>query len=50
VFVNPWWVGTMRKLVSYGVHTFYRPVRWGDGSDEPNWSRVVAQTTVALVN
>jgi spore germination cell wall hydrolase CwlJ-like protein len=36
-WVHPWWVGTMRKLSRIGVHTFYRPRRWGDGSDEPIW-------------
>lgn len=36
-WVSPWWVGTMRKLSRIGVHTFYRPKRWGDGTDEPVW-------------
>jgi spore germination cell wall hydrolase CwlJ-like protein len=36
-WVHPWWVGTMRKLSRIGVHTFYRPRRWGDGSDAPAW-------------
>jgi hypothetical protein len=21
------------------VHTFYRPIRWGDGSDIPKWGQ-----------
>jgi hypothetical protein len=48
-FVHPWWVDTMTKVTAYGIHIFYRPTRWGDGSDEPNWS-LVARTTVASVD
>ncbi len=36
-WVRPSWVNEMRKLYRYGVHTFYRPRAWGDGSDEPAW-------------
>jgi spore germination cell wall hydrolase CwlJ-like protein len=36
-WVRPWWIRTMRKLHKIGVHSFYRPRRWGDGSDEPVW-------------
>ncbi len=36
-WVNPWWVRTMRKNARIGVHTFYRPRRWGDGADAPAW-------------
>ena len=36
-WVHPWWVRTMRKLSTVGVHKFYRPHRWGDGSDAPSW-------------
>jgi spore germination cell wall hydrolase CwlJ-like protein len=36
-WVHPWWVRTMRKLSRIGVHTFYRPHRWGDGADKPSW-------------
>jgi hypothetical protein len=36
-WVYPWWVRTMRKLSRIGVHTFYRPHRWGDGADAPIW-------------
>jgi hypothetical protein len=24
-------------MVRYGLHTFYRPRNWGDGSDEAHW-------------
>jgi hypothetical protein len=36
-WVHPSWVGEMRKMFKIGVHTFYRPRAWGDGSDEPRW-------------
>ncbi len=27
----------MKKMYKTGVHTFYRPRAWGDGSAEPSW-------------
>jgi spore germination cell wall hydrolase CwlJ-like protein len=36
-WVHPSWVGEMKKMYSLGVHKFYRPLNWGDGSDEPTW-------------
>jgi hypothetical protein len=30
----------MKKMYKLGVHTFYRPRAWGDGSDAPNWAPV----------
>lgn len=36
-WVRPSWVGEMRKVFKIGVHTFYRPRAWGDGSNEPSW-------------
>jgi len=30
-WVHPSWVKEMRKLDRIGVHTFYRPRRWGEG-------------------
>jgi hypothetical protein len=36
-WVNPSWVAEMKKMWRYGVHTFYRPHRWGDGSHEAGW-------------
>jgi spore germination cell wall hydrolase CwlJ-like protein len=41
-WVHPSWVAEMKKLYTYGVHTFYRPRNWGDGSDEPTWGDPVA--------
>jgi spore germination cell wall hydrolase CwlJ-like protein len=36
-WVHPDWVNEMKKVYKLGVHAFYRPVAWGDGSDEPTW-------------
>jgi len=36
-YVHPSWVSEMTRLYKFGVHTFYRPKAWGDGSDEPSW-------------
>jgi spore germination cell wall hydrolase CwlJ-like protein len=36
-WVRPGWARTMHKLHKLGVHTFYRPPKWGDGSDTPSW-------------
>jgi hypothetical protein len=36
-YVNPYWVRSMRRLRRIGLHTFYRPRRWGDGADAPSW-------------
>ena len=45
-WVHPWWVRTMRKLDRIGVHTFYRPRRWGDGADAPVWGDAASTTEV----
>jgi hypothetical protein len=37
-WVHPSWVHEMKKMYQLGVHTFYRPRAWGDGSDAPIWS------------
>ncbi|MES1155262.1 MAG: cell wall hydrolase, partial [Pseudorhodoplanes sp.] len=36
-YVNPWWVRTMTKHKTLGIHIFYRPTRWGDGAEAPAW-------------
>jgi cell wall hydrolase len=36
-YVHPYWVRAMHKNARIGLHTFYRPHRWGDGSDQPAW-------------
>jgi hypothetical protein len=42
-WVHPSWVSEMKKMYKFGVHTFYRPRAWGDGSEAPSWG-TVAQT------
>ena len=41
-WVHPSWVHEMKKMYQLGVHTFYRPRAWGDGSDAPVWGIVPA--------
>jgi spore germination cell wall hydrolase CwlJ-like protein len=49
-WVRPSWVHEMKKMYKLGVHTFYRPRRWGDGSDEPHWgdAKTTAEEAKAL--
>jgi spore germination cell wall hydrolase CwlJ-like protein len=42
-WVHPSWVREMKKMYRTGVHSFYRPRAWGDGSDAPTWG-TAAQT------
>jgi hypothetical protein len=42
-WVHPSWVHEMKKMYRFGVHTFYRPRAWGDGSKAPSWG-TLAQT------
>jgi len=44
-WVHPDWVNEMKRIYRLGVHTFYRPRAWGDGSNEPSWGD--AKTTEA---
>ncbi len=46
-WVQPGWVRTMKKMHKLGVHTFYRPRKWGDGSDAPAWGSASATAAVA---
>ena len=39
-WVHPSWVHEMARVYKLGVHTFYRPRAWGDGSDDPIWGNV----------
>jgi spore germination cell wall hydrolase CwlJ-like protein len=41
-WVRPGWVREMTKMYKLGVHTFYRPRRWGDGSEKPQWGDATA--------
>jgi hypothetical protein len=36
-WVRPGWVREMNRMHKLGVHTFYRPRKWGDGGEEPQW-------------
>ena len=36
-WVHPSWVREMKKMYKTGVHSFYRPRKWGDGSEAPSW-------------
>jgi spore germination cell wall hydrolase CwlJ-like protein len=36
-WVRPSWVREMTKMHKLGVHTFYRPRKWGDGGEAPEW-------------
>ena len=38
-YVHPGWVHEMHRMAREGVHLFYRPWAWGNGSNEPIWSR-----------
>lgn len=44
-WVHPSWVNEMKRLHIIGVHKFYRPRAWGDGSENPplNQSQVQSQ-------
>jgi hypothetical protein len=41
-WVRPGWVREMTKLQKLGVHTFYRPRAWGDGTNAPEWGDAAA--------
>jgi spore germination cell wall hydrolase CwlJ-like protein len=46
-WVHPGWVREMNKLHRVGVHTFYRPRNWGDGTNAPQWGDVSETQEVA---
>jgi hypothetical protein len=46
-WVHPGWTREMSKLDRIGVHTFYRPRRWGDGADKPAWGTRQSTAEVA---
>jgi spore germination cell wall hydrolase CwlJ-like protein len=46
-WVHPSWVHEMAKLYHLGVHTFYRPLNWGNGDDEPVWGPSATSRTNA---
>jgi len=46
-WVHPDWINEMKRIYKLGVHAFYRPRNWGDGSDEPTWGDPVTTEKVA---
>lgn len=37
----------MKRMARFGIHAFYRPYAWGNGSEEPVWgSAAMAQVSV----
>jgi Cell Wall Hydrolase len=49
-WVHPSWVHEMARVYKLGVHTFYRPRAWGDGSDDPIWGGVPSAGKPVSVN
>lgn len=45
-YVRPYWVREMKKMYKTGLHVFYRPRQWGDGSEVPSWG--TAEETAAI--
>jgi hypothetical protein len=37
----------MKKTYKFGVHTFYRPRAWGDGSDAPSWGNATETAAIS---
>jgi hypothetical protein len=37
----------MKKTYKFGVHTFYRPRAWGDGSEAPSWGTAAATAEIS---
>jgi hypothetical protein len=46
-WVHPSWVHELTRMYKLGVHTFYRPKRWGDGADAPEWGDPAATAAAA---
>ncbi|WP_407166330.1 cell wall hydrolase [Bradyrhizobium sp. ORS 111] len=46
-WVRPSWVSEMKKTYRFGVHTFYRPRAWGDGSDAPKWGNAAETAEIS---
>jgi spore germination cell wall hydrolase CwlJ-like protein len=47
LYVNPYWVRSMRRLHRIGLHSFYRPRQWGSGADAPSWGNPLVAEVVA---
>jgi spore germination cell wall hydrolase CwlJ-like protein len=46
-WVRPSWVNEMKKTYKFGVHTFYRPRAWGDGSEAPSWGSAAETAAIS---
>jgi spore germination cell wall hydrolase CwlJ-like protein len=46
-WVRPGWVREMTRMHKLGVHTFYRPRKWGDGAQAPQWGDAAATAEAA---
>ena len=46
-WVHPSWAREMKKTYKFGVHSFYRPRNWGDGSDAPSWGTPAATAEIS---
>jgi hypothetical protein len=46
-WVRPSWVSEMKKMYKFGVHTFYRPRAWGDGSEAPSWGSAAETAAIS---
>jgi hypothetical protein len=46
-WVRPSWVNEMKKMYKTGVHTFYRPRAWGNGSDAPSWGSAAETAAIS---
>jgi spore germination cell wall hydrolase CwlJ-like protein len=46
-YVRPYWVREMKKMYKTGLHVFYRPSRWGDGSEVPSWGTAEETAEIA---
>jgi spore germination cell wall hydrolase CwlJ-like protein len=47
-YVRPSWVNEMKRMYKFGVHTFYRPKAWGDGSEAPSWGTPAQTAALSL--
>lgn len=46
-YVRPYWVREMKKNYKTGLHVFYRPRQWGDGSEVPSWGNAEETAEIA---
>ena len=49
-YVRPNWIRDMNVMVRHGLHTFYRPRNWGDGSNEARWGTAANSLKPAAVS